>query len=300
MNFLSDLQSAVDYIEENLSGEISATTAAQRAACSVYHFQRMFSYVVGVPLSEYIRCRRMTLAAFDLQQSDVRVVDLAVKYGYDSQSSFTRAFQALHGVTPTAARVPGTQIAAYPRLSFQFILKGAESMRYRIEKTVPYQLFGQAITPDWAETDWEKWGEYADKVLEDGSHDATNIAAGFPGDALEMIENDEWDVSRIHLLQAVHFYSPDGAKQFLYGWELPAGGVDASFTVVDVPETTWAVFSADEADRFAVKKLYDYCYTEWFPSSGYQQAEGPVIEKYSDSPDGAGWIHELWMPVKTK
>ena len=298
MDFIRKLQNAVDYIEENLCGEIDYEKAARIAACSVYHFQRMFSYVIGLSLSEYIRRRRMTLAAFDLQQTDLRVIDLAVKYGYDSQSSFTRAFHSLHGVTPTNARAGGSGIMIYPRISFQFIIKGAESMRYRIEKTEAYQVFGRAIVPDWAETDWEKWGEYADKVLEEGSHDETNIAAGFPGNALEMIQQDAWDASKIHLLQAIHFFSDKGVRHFMYGWELPESGVDKSFTVVTVPKTTWAVFSKSDADRFALKELYNYCYAHWFPASGYVQAEGPVIEKYAQAEDG--WIQELWMPVKLR
>lgn len=300
MNFISSLQSAVDYIEETLCGEMDLTVAARRAACSAYHFQRMFSYVAGLPLSEYIRRRRMTLAAFDLQRYSPRVIDLAVKYGYDSQSSFTRAFQAMHGATPTQVREGGVSVTAYPRLSFEFIVKGTEGMQYRIERTGAYQIFGRAITPDWDEADWEKWAAYGDTVLEDGSHDATNIAAGFPGVAGEMLERDEWDASRLHLLQAIHFLSKEGEKRFMYGWEMPEGGVDDSFTVVEVPGTTWAVFFADDPDRFAVKDLYHFCYTDWFPTSGYVQEEGPVIEKYAASPTGTGWIHELWMPITAK
>lgn len=300
MDFIGNLQKAVDYIEENLCEDIDFEKAAQLAACSVYHFHRMFSYIVGLSLTDYVRRRRMTLAAFDLRQTDLRMIDLAVKYGYDSQSSFTRAFHLLHGVTPTRARVGGVKIKVYPRLSFQLILKGAESMQYRIEKTEAYQVFGRAIIPDWADTDWKKWGEYADRVLEDGSHDTTNIAAGFPGPVGEMIENDTWDTARIHLLQAIHFYTSDGVRHFMYGWELPEGGVDDSFTVVEVPGATWVVFSEIDPDRFAVKELYDYCYTHWFPTSGYVQAEGPVIEKYAQADKNGGWIQELWMPVRMK
>lgn len=234
MDFIGKLQSAVDYMEEKLCDDIDFEKAARLAACFLYHFQRMFSYIAGISLSDYVRRRRMTLAAFDLQHTGLRMIDLAVKYGYDSQSSFTRAFHLLHGVTPTRAREGGVRITVYPRLSFQIIIKGAESMQYRIEKTEPYQVFGRAITPDWGETDWEKWGQYADLVLEDGSHDATNIAAGFPGTTVEMIRTDQWDASRIHLLQAIHFFT-EGARRFMYGWEVPENGVDGSFTVVDVP-----------------------------------------------------------------
>jgi AraC family transcriptional regulator len=300
MRFIHDLENAIDYIEDNLCSEIDLAEAARKAACSVYHFQRMFPYVVGIPVSEYIRRRRMTLAAFELQQTNIRVIDLAVKYGYESQSSFTRAFHSLHGITPSCARNERAKIMAYPRLAFQFNIKGAEGMQIHIEKTDSYKVFGRAIVPDWDELDLEKWGEYADRVLMDGSHDATNIAAGFPGVALDMIQKDEWDVSKVHLLQAIHFYSKDGLRHFMYGWELPAGGVDDTFTVVDIPKSTWAVFTTDAQDRFAISELYKYVYTNWFPTSGYVQAESPVIEKYTFIDDMGTCQTELWMPVKAK
>lgn len=299
MSFLHDLENAIDYIEESLCDQIDIEKVSQKAACSSYHFQRMFSYVVGISLSEYIRRRRMTLAAFELQQTNIKIIDLAVKYGYDSQSSFTRAFQLLHGVTPSCARNESVSIMAYPRLSFQFIVKGVEGMQFRMEKTNTFKVFGKEIIQDWEDTDSEKWSDYADQVLEDGIHDAINIAVGFPGNALEMIRNNTWDVNRLHLLHAIHFFKGD-VKYFMYGWEVPAYGVDDSFTVVDIPDTSWAVFSTNDNDRFAVIELFKYVYTSWFPSSGYEQAECPIIEKFVPNSNNENVITELWMPVIKK
>ncbi len=299
MWFLRDLENAVDYIEEHLCGEITLEKVAQRVACSSFHFQRMFSYVVGISLSEYIRRRRLTLAAFELMQTNEKVIDIAIKFEYDSQSSFARAFQALHGITPTCARNGGVAIMAYPRLSFQFIIKGVDGMQFRMEKTNAFQVFGKSIVPDWEDTDLEKWGEYADLVLEDGSHDETSIAAGFAGPATQMIRDDAWDTNKLHLLHAIHFFK-DGIKHFMYGWEVPASGVSDEFTVVDVPESSWAVFSTSEKHRFAVLELYKYAYTDWFPTSGYEQAEIPVIEKYIPISSNEDVLTELWIPVKKK
>ena len=103
MDWLRRLNEAITYIEDNLDGTIDYAQAAQKACCSAYHFQRMFSYMAEVPLSEYIRNRRLSRAAVDLQNGGDKVIDVAVKYGYDSPTAFTRAFQAFHGVTPTAA-----------------------------------------------------------------------------------------------------------------------------------------------------------------------------------------------------
>ena len=104
MEWLKRLGAAIDYIEENLDKEISYDEAAHIACCSTYYFQRIFSYVSGVSLSEYIRRRKMTQAAFELQRTDNKVIDVAHKYGYSSPTSFNRAFQSVHGIAPIAAK----------------------------------------------------------------------------------------------------------------------------------------------------------------------------------------------------
>ncbi len=295
MSFINDFACAIEYLEENLTGEIDVKIAAKKAKCSSYHFQRLFSSLVEIPLSEYIRRRRITLAALELQNTDTKVIDVALKYGYDSHSSFTRAFQQLQGITPSRARTKGVPLVAYPPLSFQFTLKGVEAMKYQIVETEAYQLFGMDVveTDGW---DAEKYLEYADRVTENGCHDAINIAAGFPGVIQEMIENDTWDLSRIHLLQGIHFWDGAGTKYFMYGWELPATGVSDQFTILEVPKTSWVVVTVPlDGDRAAIKNCYHDLYVNWFPSSGYEQAPGrPVIEKY-DAENAT-----LWMPIIKK
>jgi len=252
MSFASDFESAIEYIEENLTSDIDFNIVAKKAKCSSYHFQRMFSSLVGIPLSEYIRRRRLTLAAFELQNSDVKITDIALKYGYETHSSFTRAFQLMHGVTPSKVRTDGVPLMAYPSISFQFILKGVEAMQYQIIETQPFKLFGMdaAQIDGW---DPEKFLEHADRVIENGSHDATNIAAGFPGNAQQMIAKGEWDVSKIHLLHAIHFWDEAGNKYFMYGWELPETGVGEQFTILEVPLTTWVVVTIPlDGDRSTV------------------------------------------------
>ena len=103
MEWLDRLNDALNYIEDNLQEEIEYEKAAKIACCSTYHFQRMFSYIAGVPLSEYIRNRRLTMAALDLQNGD-KVIDVALRYGYESPTSFNRAFQKIHGTSPSTAQ----------------------------------------------------------------------------------------------------------------------------------------------------------------------------------------------------
>lgn len=146
MDWLKHLSLAIDYIEDNLEGEISYDKAAQIACCSTYYFQRMFLYVAGISLSEYIRRRRMTqAAAFELQGSEEKIIDIGSKYGYISPPSFNRAFQAVHGVNPTIARMEGTVLKAYPCIRFSINITGGESMRYRIEAKEPIRIVGTRV-----------------------------------------------------------------------------------------------------------------------------------------------------------
>jgi AraC family transcriptional regulator len=295
MSFLSDFENVLDYIEDNLTSEIDIEVIAQKMKCTTYHFQRMFSFLTNVPLSEYIRKRKMTMAAFELQNANVKVIDIAIKYGYDSHSSFTRAFQSVQGITPSKSRMDGVCLTTYPKISFIFKIKGDSAMKYQVIKMKPQQLFGlNPLQIDGWET--QPFLDYADSVIEDGTHDAINIAAGFPGNAIKMIQTNTWDVSKIHLLYAIHFFDETGKKHIMYGWEYPQGGVEKQFTVINVPESMWVVITDRlDGERDSIKKCYEDLYMNWFPSSGYNQAPNlPIIEKYNLEKS------ELWIPIERK
>lgn len=131
MNMLKDLNNALDYIESNLTGEIDLAKAAQLARCSEYHFSRMFSFLAGI-----------TLSAFELSNSNLKITDLALKYGYRSPDAFTRAFQNMHGVTPSEAKHHGQLLKAFPRMTFQLSIKGGSEMNYRIVEKEGFRIVG--------------------------------------------------------------------------------------------------------------------------------------------------------------
>ena len=135
MELLERMNLAIDYVEEHITEEIDLPKLAQLTHCSTYNFQRMFSLVTGVTIAEYVRRRRLTLAGLDLQQGDTKVIDVALKYGYDSPISFARAFQTLHGITPSEAKKPNISLKAFPRMNFEITIKGKSEMNYRIVKT---------------------------------------------------------------------------------------------------------------------------------------------------------------------
>ena len=142
MDWIERLNKAINYLEEHIREDIDLEQTAKIACCSTYHFQRMFTYMAGIPLSEYIRRRRMSLAAADLQRSDAKIVDIALKYGYTSPTAFNLAFQSVHKITPSAAKKAGTSIKSYPPISFKIMIKGVEEMNYRIEEKEAFRIVG--------------------------------------------------------------------------------------------------------------------------------------------------------------
>jgi len=285
MDWLENMNSAIDYIETHLADEINAAQVAKAACSSEYHFQRMFSFITTVSLAEYIRRRRLTLAAFELQSTDKKVIDIAIKYGYDSQSSFTRAFQLLHGVTPTTVRSAGVFIKAYPRISFQIMIQGVLEMNYKIENKNEFSLFGKSITLTSDQDKFEILPLFGDQIMEDGTHDKINSMAGNPPGTL---------------LSGVHFgFNVDtGVSQYMFAADLPTELLCDEFTTLDVPALTWVVFADESMNPLAILNIWKRVYTEWFPTSEYVQTDGPCIEKYL-------WLDEthlshrceLWIPI---
>jgi AraC family transcriptional regulator len=142
MDLLQRMNRTIAHIENHLTSPIAFSELAKHVMCSVYHYQRMFSFIAGVPLSEYIRRRRLTVAAYDLQNTSEPIIEIAYKYGYDSPEAFSRAFKNLHGVTPTSARNGGVTLKSYPPISFTISVKGDTEMTYRIEKLDAFNVIG--------------------------------------------------------------------------------------------------------------------------------------------------------------
>ena len=133
MDWVKGVQQAIDYMEMHLTEELRLEEIAARSYSSPYHFQRVFSILCGITMSEYIRNRRLTLAGKELQETSEKVIDIALKYGYDSPDSFARAFARFHGITPSEARRKGAVLQAFSPLSVKIILEGGEKMKYRLE-----------------------------------------------------------------------------------------------------------------------------------------------------------------------
>lgn len=284
---LESMNAALNYIEEHLADDIDFKEAARLAFCSEFHFKKMFSFLTGVPLSEYIRRRRLTLAAFELKESSVRVIDVAVKYGYQSPDSFSRAFLSMHGITPTEARVNGQSLLAYPRMTFQLTIKGVSAMNYRIEQKEAFRIVGimkrvpiqfEGVNPEIA----AMWGSLNEEII----------------GQLKSLSNTQ----PIGLISASVNFSEERMEE--------KGGLDhyigAATTLacpddlacLEVPACDWAVFEAVGPFPQTLQEIWGRIYSEWFPSSSYEQINGPEL-LWNESKDvsSPNYRSEIWIPV---
>jgi len=301
------MNAALAYVEDNLAGEIDHVTLARIACCSSYNFFRMFSFITEVSLSEYIRRRRLTLAALELQINDIKIVDLAFKFGYDSPVSFSRAFQVLHGVTPTEARADGVKLKAYPRLSFQISIKGEKEMDYRIESKEAFQVFGiedifmseaGMVTAEGTSKNEPKLrapSDLWDECHANGSYEKLASDAG----GLPAFINK--DLCKVHAVCDYRETEEGTFPYMLCAFKGPNSKVDG-YTIADIPAHTWAIFPTGKFEwddcGTVLGSLYKRIFAEWLPTSNYEQVGSLDMELYVGD-DEFGYI-EIWLAIKKK
>ncbi|MED0979731.1 AraC family transcriptional regulator [Bacillus paramycoides] len=290
MDSLKNMNAAMQYIEDNLTNEIDFKKIARIAFCSEYHFKRMFSFLAGISLSEYIRCRRLTLAAFELKDSNVKVIDVAIKYGYNSPDSFSRAFQNLHGITPSEARSTSRSLKAYSPMTFQLSIKGGNEMNYRIEEKDPFRIIGiQKRVPivftgvnEEIASMWKSLDSQSIETLKSLSNiEPTGIiSASTNFSERRMEEKGELD----------HYIGVATTKD-----------CPEQFKQLEVAASTWAIFEAVGPFPDALQNVWGRIYSEWFPSSNYELAEGPEI-LWNEQKDitSSTFKSEIWIPVLKK
>ena len=290
MDWITGIQRALDYTEEHLTDEVDFDAAAAAACSSSFHFQRMFTMLCGFTLGDYVRMRRLALAAEELTRTHEKVIDVAYKYGYDTPESFSRAFTRFHGVTPTGAR-RGGNVKSFSRLSVKLILSGGNTMDYRIEKKDAFKLICRKIQVNkpQGDTATEDISAFWNKCSADGTMDAVCKYGNFDS---------------LHGLLGVCFSGEMEENGFPYaiGAEYngaPLGGEELD--VVDIPAHTYAVFTSKGPMPDAFKDTYRKICTEFFPQSGYEYGNGVELEVYpsADTQD-PNYSCEIWVAVKEK
>lgn len=282
MEWTKRLNMAMNFIEAHITEETDFEQAAKIACCSVYHFQRMFAYMAGVPLSEYIRRRRMSLAAAALQSGDEKILDVALKYGYTSPTAFNRAFQSVHGVAPSLAKEPGVTLKSFTPISFKIMIKGAEEMDYRIEKKEAFRIVGISMP---LQKEIEKNFETVPQMWGQAAMDGTiaKLCTLMDSEPMGMLgvsvcsDTEAWK----------YFIAAASAKE-----------VDSSLEEYLVPAATWAVFPG-RGTNLSIQDLEKRVITEWLPSSGYEYGNAPDVEVYLNA-DPQDAIYEVWVPVVMK
>ncbi|MFB8420475.1 GyrI-like domain-containing protein [Priestia megaterium] len=290
MDLLRNMNRALDYIEENLTNDIDFREVARLALCSEYHFKRMFSFLAGITLSEYIRRRRLTLAAFELKDSNIKVIDVAIKYNYSSPDSFTRAFQNLHGITPSEAKKSGSSLKAFPKMTFQLSIKGGNEMNYRIEEKEAFYIVGikervpiifHGVNPKIA----AMWESLNDETIRELKELSNVTPLGLLSASVNFSEGRMEEKGQLD--HYIGVATTKDCPNHLVQLEVPAG--------------TWAVFEAVGPFPDTLQDVWGRIYSEWFPASTYEQVEGPEIlwneHKNVTSPT---FKSEIWIPVLKK
>lgn len=285
MDWLNRINQAIDYIESNLASEIDCEKAVRIACCSTCHFRRMFSFITGISISEYIRRRRMTLAALELSQGDIKILDVAMKYGYSSADAFSRAFKALHGLSPRHAKLRGSMLKAFPKMTLSILIQGNSELHYRIEEKPAFTVFG------------------LDTILH---MDGRNLIEGpnFWTDFYRKGLNHKLYRGPGGHYHAVMAYEDVGENKMIYMiCSVKEDGIDtAGFKEVFIPRATWAIFSTEVVPKSElagpIQQASIRAFTEWIPSSDYECANLPYCEFYYDTEGGC--YGEMWIPIVKK
>jgi len=299
MDFLDRMNKAVDYIETRLDGEIDSKELAVIVCCNVYQFGRVFAYVVGTPLSEYIRRRRLSLAALELQGGTQKVIDVSLKYGYSSPDSFARAFQETHGVAPRDARASGARLRLYPRISFHISIRGDVDLEYRIEEMGDVECAGvEKVFPQFKfKEDAENWQDAGGEFWLFWDH--------FLDHGANIIIRGKYNLYRPPFYQVgVNTTMPNGDLLVQIGAEAKTGEDYPDLTRFVIPARTWAVFTARGALNqkvHPVTQVMTRAMSEWLPASNYELMEGLTLEVYGPgNTQSDDYVTELWLPVVKK
>ena len=278
MDWIRTINNAIEYMEGHLTDEITLADIAKHVNLSAFHFQRAFSLLAEMSPAEYLRKRRLSQAGAELTGGDVKVIDVALKYGYDSPESFTKAFTRFHGVSPMQVKKGGS-IQFMNRFAVRMTIEGGCIMEYKIEKWEAMNLLMHAknFHAETSEAEIPKfWDEYY-------AHEEYRKIPGYLGlCAQQKTDGDE----------------------FRYGIGCKASdveGIPEGFEIIHIPEYTWAVFTCAGPVPKAIQAMWEKIYREWLPVSDYELIPDYDIENYlPGDPSSRNYVSEICIPVRKK
>lgn len=286
MDFIQSIQKAIDYMEEHILDPINYEDVAGQLYLSNYHFHRIFSMLTGITANEYIRNRRLSMAGQELIMSGVKVIDIAMKYGYDSPESFGKAFSRFHGVTPNVAKRAGIEMKSFNRLVIKIQLEGGKAMDYKIVERESFQLLAKVAT-------------FSNLIIsEEGNTEIPDYwnLCGSTG-VFEVLKNS----TAKHDIYGVCAPISKESDCFEYGiaMEYDGGKIPDGFRLWEVKETLWAVFKCVGSDGACIGETWSRIHKEFLPGSGYNMLDDTDFELYPEVSNSDVFC-EIWIPVEKK
>ncbi|UPA31920.1 AraC family transcriptional regulator [Terrisporobacter glycolicus] len=287
MDMINNFNKAMKYIDQNLENEIDFKKVSQIAGVSEFHFRKIFSYLSGTTLSSYIRKRKLSEASLDLINNRMKIIDVAIKYGYDSADGFTRAFKEWFGVNPSELK-NYRDFKIYPSMTFQLTIRGGSNMNYRIEKKNPFKLVGVK--------------KRIPIVFEGENPEIMKIAQGITQEQRERLQSYRDAEVKTVINASYNFddgvYEENGKLDHLIG-SITTLDIDfGEFDVVEVPSHTWAIFSCEGQFPILMQDTHAKIVSEWLPSSGYELVDAPLISFNGDMSDLSNVYSEIWVAIK--
>jgi AraC family transcriptional regulator len=285
---IASLNRLIDYIEDHLAENLDIAELSRSLGTTEYHLRRMFSSLSGIPLSEYVRRRRMTVAAGAVL-GDGDLLDIAVRYGYGSTEAFVRAFRAVHGISPGDARRSGGPLRIQPQLRFRLSVEGNIPMDTRITDKAAFRLIGYTTR--------------VPLIHEGINPHIQSYIASLPASEHQRLK-ELGNIQPTGLLQVSADvdadYTEGSELTYLHGVAVSVGTpVPEDLDTMDVPEGTWAVFRSEGPHPDTLQATWAATATDWFPSNPWRLRPGPSIVSVLDrSPDFSTATCELWLPVE--
>ena len=285
MDFLQGMNHAIQYIEEHLTDDVDMNEIVEYTGYSYAYFQRVFSCISEVSVAEYVRKRKMTLAAMDLKEKKERVIDVALKYGYDSADAFSRAFTAFHGITPSMAKEDDAKIKSFSPLRFQITVDGTKETRYRMEKRDAIRVVGIMRHFQAPENGPQDVGIFWNELFGNGMFEKiAELSTGQPTGVHGFM----------HVIDDVHV---DYMIAAITDKEVPDGMEEQM-----IPATTWAIFEQTGSVQSSMTDMWKQIFEEWLPSTEYEHAGTTEIECFCYNGDRrkSDFKYEIWIPVRKR
>lgn len=266
MNNYQSLNNVINKIEEDLTEEIKYQDLAKIIGTSSYTLQRIFAFLTGITLTEYIRKRRLSKAAEELLTTDIKIIDLALKYQYDSPISFSNSFKKMHGISPQNLRKNNTVIKNFPKIEFKTIIETMEELEYRVIEIDKQKLYG-ITTGIIKEEDSKSIRDLFDKA---NKENILNF----------IIDNS--DGKELYYGACIDIYSSEISKKIQY--YIAGKKSREDFVSVEIPKSTYVCFKLNTKDQVNILKLYNTIYTKWLPTSKYTEILNyPQLEIYYEN-----------------